>query len=227
LVLYKQFDLLSALPLDQIQGYLIGELDYCMHINIEKTAFIVMALKVINQDILMMPDLLPKIQDFQVENFMNFEETYKFEEYFYLSIVLKAFNFEAVMREVKDAFAAELASLLDLQGAIERMVTQTALAYIAAQLVGIASTHEALLDRMAQYLHSTTEYFSEETRRIANWQDDDLYFGVELDMLFWTLLALVNLHPGKTDAPQQIFCPHCGQFFKAMPKFCNLCGYKF
>ncbi|HMF33858.1 MAG TPA: hypothetical protein VKK79_20700, partial [Candidatus Lokiarchaeia archaeon] len=139
LVLYKQFDLLSALPLDQIQGYLIGELDYCMHLNIEKTAFIVMALKVINQDILIMPDLLPKIQDFQVGNFMNFEETYKFEEYFYLSIVLKAFNFETVMREVMDAFATELASLLDPQGAIERMVTQTALAYIAAQLIGIAS----------------------------------------------------------------------------------------
>jgi hypothetical protein len=227
LVLYKQFDLLSALPLDQIQQFLLGELDFCINLNLEKTAYIIMALKVIDPDILMLPNILPKVQSFQVENFMNFEETYKFEEYFYLSLVLKAFNFEAVIREVMESFAGELANQVDALGSVEFIVTQTAFAFLAAQLVGVSAPQEELLARMENYLETTTEYFSEDTRRAASWNDDELYFGVELDMLYWSLLALTNMYPGKADMPKQVFCPQCGQFFKALPKFCNQCGFKF
>ncbi len=227
LCLYTQFNLLTAIPFERMQEYLVSELRHCIHINLEKASYIVSALKLLEPDLIKIPGLLTIISNFQVGNLQTVEEGHQFEEFLHLLILTKAFQFQAGLADLKASFTAELTQNIVVDGSIERLITQTAWGLLGATLVGMKETHSDHMKKMTQYLQTTTEFFSEDVRRKANWQDDEVYFALELDMLFWTLLAIANLHPSKANTLKQIFCPKCGQFFKSEPKFCNMCGFRF
>ncbi len=225
--LYTQFNLLTAIPFERMQEFLISELRSCIHVNADKAFHIIMALKFLEPDLIRIPGLVPILSDFKIGNLQTADEGRKFEELFQLLLLVKAFQFESTLVDLKGSLIAELPQAIGVDGSIERLITQTAWGLISAIIVGMKATHPDLVKKMTQYLQTTTEFFSDDVRRKANWQDDEVYFALELDMLFWTLLAFTYLYPSRLETQKQIFCPKCGQFFKSEPKFCNMCGFKF
>ncbi len=227
LCLYTQFNLLTKIPLAKMQEFLVSELGHCLRINREKALYVIFALKFIAPDIVKIPGMLPIISDFQVAPLQSGEEGHKFEELFHFILLLKAFRFDAPLNNLKELYARDIAVVVGVDGSVDRLVTQTAWGLIGAVALNMNATHPQIVEKMAQYLQTATIFFSEDIRRQMNWQDEEVYFALELDMFFWALVAVTMLHPSKAESPLQKFCPKCGQYFRTEPRFCNMCGYKF
>ncbi|MHA1871795.1 MAG: hypothetical protein ACTSXF_12675, partial [Promethearchaeota archaeon] len=59
-----------------------------------------------------------------------------------------------------------------------------------------------------------------------SWNMDETAFAIELNMLYWTLLALMTYKPFENIGLNPHFCPNCRTYFKTIPKFCNICGFR-
>ena len=229
LSIYEEMGLLSRLDLNAIYSLLIEEVK-----NIENTALYTNPYIFICLRILERHGIAIDFQNFQA--FLNKNINYNilqsndlveyFPDIFYHITLIKTIDPNAQYPMI-DEFFNELKNALQEDGAIKDSPTISAMILCAMFQLGYHASEEGKL--IMKYLQLNVDYFDVSVELMPpglGWASDFEGYKVELNILYWALVALTLLYPMERPEVESITCPHCGKYFEKKPKFCNGCGAK-
>ena len=227
LCIYSEYGLLDFIDLQSIRLYLIAEANSFNENLILTNDYIFMSLKILAKHNYPMPDynyLLPKI--------MTVDPTAQNEIYnglidmiHYINLIRSIDPFYA-LSYLNEDYIREVQIALEDDGSIAKKVTHTARVLIALYELGLQGIAEAKF--LVKYLQYDAKFFVDVVKKEPiGWEGEGLGYEIELNICYWTLLALTLIYPAYPPLEKSSVCPQCSKFFSKKPKFCNECGFRF
>ncbi|MFX1374371.1 MAG: hypothetical protein ACFFA0_01030 [Promethearchaeota archaeon] len=113
----------------------------------------------------------------------------------YISI-LKLLGKENKIETLKEPYLNEIKKLITLNGSIEDLITESARALLILSLLNVKEKESVLCSNILNFIiNKTSFFFTENIHRNFNWRSDKLSFKIELEMLYWSLLASSQFSP--------------------------------
>ena len=129
-------------------------------------------------------DFLLRINLFTLENFKP-----NLDIYHHLAL-LKLLDKNVSLKQFETPYINEIKKLISLNGAINDLVTESARALLIFDLLNLKNKEPELCSSMLNYIIDTTDFFNiENLDQNFNWRNDKLGFKIELEILYWALLA--------------------------------------
>ncbi|MFX0020857.1 MAG: hypothetical protein ACFE9S_00905 [Candidatus Hermodarchaeota archaeon] len=127
------------------------------------------------------------IFDLDLKEYRNFKPT--LDMYHHLTI-LKITGKEEIINKLKLLYAEEIKKIILPNGSIDDLVTESSRALLILDLLDLKQYENELWNNISNYILTKTEFFTTENLDSRfNWRSDAFAFKIELQMLYWALLA--------------------------------------
>lgn len=104
--------------------------------------------------------------------------------------LIKLLNKDLNLLQLKPQYFDELKKLIEPNGSINDIITDTAQTLLAFILLDLKNREPELCSNSVNYLVNKTNFFKmDNLNEDFNWQIDKIGFSIELEMLYWALLA--------------------------------------
>ena len=111
-------------------------------------------------------------------------------------ITLKLLGKEANINNLKTDYANEIKNLILDNGSVSDLVTESARALLIFSLLNLKDQEPELCSNLLNFiLNKTSFFFIENVDRDFNWRSDKFCFKIELEILYWALLASSQFAP--------------------------------
>jgi hypothetical protein len=104
--------------------------------------------------------------------------------------LLKVLGKEDDINKLKLTYAYEIKKVITGNGSVDDLVTESAKALLIFELLNLKENEIESCNNLLNFIFTKTTFFS--TDKLApkfNWRNDLLGFKIELQMLYWALLA--------------------------------------
>ncbi|MFX1278163.1 MAG: hypothetical protein ACFFA3_02030 [Promethearchaeota archaeon] len=111
--------------------------------------------------------------------------------------ILKIIDKRVDLSRFNTLYVNELKKQLTSKGSIGDLITDSARTLLIIDLLNLKEQESVLCSRLLNYIMNSTEFFTlENLEKDFNWRVDKLAYKIELQMLYWTLLACSQYSPG-------------------------------
>jgi len=183
-------DKTDIIDLLEIESFIKSELEIFIPEKLESNLYSLFCLKLIakNRIILFNKTLIGNlIQNINLSNLEDFKPP--LDIYHYLAS-LKLLDKEINLNQFKINYINEIKKLIEPNGSIRNLITDSALALLIFNLLDLKDHEQELCDNLLSYILNITKFFNKENLdRVFNWQTDKMGFKIELEILYWALLA--------------------------------------
>lgn len=191
--LFDNTDLIDLIKIEnfinsQIKKFIPEKLEFNLH-SILCFKFIMKSKKInINRNQIF--DFLLKINLFTLENFKP-----NLDIYHHLAL-LKLLDKNISLKQFETPYINEIKKLISLNGSINDLITESARALLIFDLLNLKNKEPELCSLLLNYIIDTTDFFNiENIDQNFNWRNDKLGFKIELEILYWALLASSQYFP--------------------------------
>ena len=193
LALFSELNLLNQtdlIDLQEIEDFLKSEIEDFIPEKLELNlhsilclSFIVRSRKIaINRNLIL--DFLLKTNLLNLENFKPILDIYN-----HLAL-LKLLDKNTSLKQFETPYINEIKKLMSSNGSINDLITDSARVLLIFDLFKLRDQEPEICSKLLNYILSTTDFFNIEILdQNFNWRNDKLGFKVELEMLYWALLA--------------------------------------
>lgn len=185
--LYDKTDLIDLIKIknfinSQIEKFIPEKLELNLH-SLLCFKFMIKSQKInINRNLIF--DFLLKINLFILENFKPILDIYH-----HLAL-LKLLDKNVSLKQFETPYINEIKKFLSPNGSINDLVTESARALLIYDLLNLKNKEPELCSLLLNYIIDTTDFFNiENLDQHFNWRNDKLGFKIELEILYWALLA--------------------------------------
>jgi len=226
LAIYSEFDILDRLDLKAIHEYLLDEANNINEYSILTNYSIFLSLRILDRNGFPMGDfsyLIPRVMSIDYEK--RKDQYDALEDMIYLMTFIQTIDPDYDFSELSSNYHMEVQVALNDDGSINRKLTDTAKSFIVMNQLNMQNTAEAKF--ALKYIQYDTSYFNDIVKEEPlGWNKDELGYVIELNILYWGLLALTTMYPSLPSVQKAVICPNCNKFFHQKPKFCNKCGHQ-
>ncbi|MFX1418240.1 MAG: hypothetical protein ACFE9N_04885 [Promethearchaeota archaeon] len=199
LAIFSELDLLTQtkiIDLQEIENFIITGLENFIPEKLGINFHSLLCIKLLTQfqkHTLKRNLNLESITDLNLFEMENFKPT--LDIFYYLSS-LKLLDQEANINQLKLLYVSKLNKLIDSQGSVDDLVTESARMLLIFDLLNIKEKESELTTRLLNFiLNKTSFFFMDNVDKEFNWRSDKLSFKIELEMLYWALLACSQYAP--------------------------------
>jgi len=185
--LYDKTDLIDLIKTknfinSQIEKFIPEKLELNLH-SLLCFKFIIKSQKInINRNLIF--DFLLKINLFTLDNFKPILDIYH-----HLAL-LKLLDKNVSLKQFETLYINEIKKFISPNGSINDLVTESARALLIFDLLNLKNKEPELCSLLLNYIIDTTDFFNiENLDQNFNWRNDKLGFKIELEILYWALLA--------------------------------------
>lgn len=185
--LYDKTDLIDLIKIKnfinyQVEKFIPEKLELNLH-SLLCFKFIIKSQKInINRNLIF--NFLLKINLFTLENFKPILDIYH-----HLSL-LKLIDKNVSLKQFEIPYINEIKKFISPNGSINDLVTESARALLIFDLLNLKNKEPELCSLLLNYIIDTTDFFNiENLDQNFNWRNDKLGFKIELEILYWALLA--------------------------------------
>ena len=166
----------------EIENFIPEKLELNLH-SILCLSFIAKNRKIeINRNLIL--DFLLKINLFNLENFKPILDIYNH------IALLKLLDKNTSLKQFETLYINEIKKLMTSNGSINDLITDSARVLLIFDLFKLKDQEPDICSKLLNYILSTTNFFNiENLDQNFNWRDDKLGFKIELEILYWALLA--------------------------------------
>ncbi len=130
---------------------------------------------------------LGSIFEFDIKEFENFKPTL---DIFHHLILLKIIGKEDDIIKLKLPYAEEIKNLIMPNGSVNDLVSESSRALLILDLLDLKHTEPELWNNLFNFILTKTRFFTTENLDSRfNWRSDPIAFKIELQMLYWALIA--------------------------------------
>jgi len=193
LAIFSELDLLNKtniIDLEKIENFVMTELENAIPERLELNLHSFLCVKLI---IKMKKKLLEKkinqvpISDLDLLEMVHFKPT--LDIYNHLSS-LKLLGKEEVINRLKIIYANEIKKSISSNGSVNDLITESARTLLIFELLNLKKVEQELCKNLFNFILTKTSFFTKETLDTKfSWRSDILGFKIELQMLYWVLLA--------------------------------------
>ena len=193
LALFSELNLLNNTDLvdfQEIEYFLKSEIENFIPEKLELILYSILCLSFLakNRKIALkrnlILDFLLKINLFNLENFKPILDIYN-----HLAL-LKLLDKNTSLKQFETPYINEIKKLMVPNGSINDLITESARALLIFDLFKLKDQEPDICNKLLNYILSTTDFFNiENLDQNFNWRDDKLGFKIELEILYWALLA--------------------------------------
>jgi hypothetical protein len=196
-----QLDLIqktNLIDVQEINNFIDSELTNSVPEKAQLNMYALLCLKLINQ---LQKKSIKK--NFEIEFLLNFDllsyEGFKLTIDIYNHLVtLKLLGNDKMINEKKEIFAKRIKKLIAKNGSINNLITESARTLLIFDLLDLKKQEPDLYSNLLNFVLNKTSFFSiESIDEGFNWRSDKLCFKIELEMLYWTLLACSQFAPNE------------------------------
>jgi len=127
------------------------------------------------------------ISDLDLLEMVHFKPT--LDIYNHLSS-LKLLGKEEVINRLKIIYANEIKKSISSNGSVNDLITESARTLLIFELLNLKKVEQELCKNLFNFILTKTSFFTKETLDTKfSWRSDILGFKIELQMLYWVLLA--------------------------------------
>ena len=191
--LYDKTDLIDLIKIknfinSQIEKFIPEKLELNLH-SLLCFKFIIKSQKInINRNLIF--DFLLKINLFTLDNFKPILDIYH-----HLAL-LKLLDKNVSLKQFETLYINEIKKFISPNGSINDLVTESARALLIFDLLNLKNKEPELCSLLLNYIIDTTDFFNiENLDQNFNWRNDKLGFKIELEILYWALLASSQFIP--------------------------------
>ena len=191
--LYDKTDLIDLIKIknfinSQIEKFIPEKLELNLH-SLLCFKFIIKSQKInINRNLIF--DFLLKINLFTLDNFKPILDIYH-----HLAL-LKLLDKNVSLKQFETVYINEIKKFISPNGSINDLVTESARALLIFDLLNLKNKEPELCSLLLNYIIDTTDFFNiENLDQNFNWRNDKLGFKIELEILYWALLASSQFIP--------------------------------
>ncbi len=190
------FNKTKLIDLRKIYNFIISELMNIVPTKVMLNTYLLLCLKLIitvekqfdlkdlNLETLVNLDLL-SIDDFKPTTHM----------YYYL-VALKLLGKEKKINRIQENYTIEIKKLVNQNNPIFELITESGRTLLILSLLELKEKESELCANLLnQIINKTSFFFLENIIRNFNWQTDKLAFKIELEILYWALLACSQYAP--------------------------------
>ncbi|NVM35874.1 MAG: hypothetical protein HWN81_09780 [Candidatus Lokiarchaeota archaeon] len=193
LAIFSELNLLyntDLVDLKEIENFLKFEIENFIPEKLELNLHSLLSLKfikksrkmVINRNLIL--DLLLKTDLFNLENFKLILDIYN-----YLAL-LKLIDKNTSLKQFDKLYINEIKKSITSNGSINDLITESARSLLIIDLFKLKDQEPELCSKLLNYILNTTDFFNiENLDQNFNWRNDKLCFKIELEILYWALLA--------------------------------------
>ena len=199
LVIYSELDLINRtdlIDLQEIENFIRSELVNFIPEKLELNLHSFLCLRLITtiqKKVLERKLNLEPIFELNLLEMENFKPT--LDIYNHL-ITLKLLGKEANINNLKTDYANEIKNLILDNGSVSDLVTESARALLIFSLLNLKDQEPELCSNLLNFiLNKTSFFFIENVDRDFNWRSDKFCFKIELEILYWALLASSQFAP--------------------------------
>ncbi len=185
--LYDKTDLIDLIKIKnfinyQVEKFIPEKLELNLH-SLLCFKFIIKSQKInINRNLIF--NFLLKINLFTLENFKPILDIYH-----HLAL-LKLIDKNVSLKQFEIPYINEIKKFISPNGSINDLVTESARALLIFDLLNLKNKEPELCSLLLNYIIDTTDFFNiENLDQNFNWRNDKLGFKIELEILYWALLA--------------------------------------
>jgi hypothetical protein len=193
LAIFSELDLINKaniIDLQEIENFIISELKTFIPEKLELNLYSFLCMKLI----IKMKKKLTKrklniepISDYKLLEIVNFKPT--LDIFNHLSS-LKLLGKEDIINNLKITYAHEIKKLININGAIDDLITESARALLIFELLNLKEIESTLCNKLVNFILTKASFFTAKNLDSKfNWRSDKLGFKIELQMLYWALLA--------------------------------------
>jgi len=180
----------DIIDLIEIESFIKSELEIFIPEKLESNLYSLFCLKLIanNRTILFDKSIIGKlIQNINLSNLEEFKPPFDiFNHIASAKLVDKELN----LSQFKINYINEIKKLIEPNGSIRNLITDSSLVLLIINLLDLKKHEQELCDNLLNYILNTTKFFDiENLDKNFNWQTDKMGFKIELEMLYWALLA--------------------------------------
>jgi len=193
LAIFSELDLLNKtniIDLEKIENFVMTELENAIPERLELNLHSFLCVKLI---IKMKKKLLEKkinqvpISDLDLLEMVHFKPT--LDIFNHLSS-LKLLGKEEVINKLKIIYANEIKKSISSNGSVNDLITESARTLLIFELLNLKKVEQELCKNLFNFILTKTSFFTKETLDTKfSWRSDILGFKIELQMLYWVLLA--------------------------------------
>jgi len=199
LVIYSELDLINRtdlIDLQEIENFIRSELVNFIPEKLELNLHSLLCLRLIStiqKKALKRKLSLKSIYDLNLLEMENFKPT--LDIYNHL-VTLKLLDKDVNINNLKTVYANEIKKLIIKNGSINDLVTNSARALLIFDLLNLKGQEPELCSNLLNYiLTKTSFFFIENVDKDFNWRSDKFGFKIELEILYWALLASSQYAP--------------------------------
>ncbi len=193
LTLFFELNLLNRtdlIDLQEIEKFIKSKLENFIPEKLELNLFSILCLKLIgksrkimfNRNLIL--ELLKKTNLFTIENFTPYLDIYN-----YLAL-LRLLDKNMSFKQFESFYINEIKQVMTSNGSINDLITESARVLLIFDLLNLKDQKPELCNKLLKFISDTTNFFNQENLdQNFNWRNDKLGFKIELEMLYWALLA--------------------------------------
>ena len=199
LALFSELNLLDKtdlVDLQEIENFLKSEIEDFIPEKLELNLHSILCLSfiakrqkiAINRNLIL--DLLLKTNLLNLENFKPILDIYN-----HLAL-LKLLDKNISLKLFETPYINEIKKLMTSNGSINDLITDSARVLLIFDLFKLKDQEPEICSKLLNCILSTTDFFNiENLDQNFNWRNDKLGFKIELEMLYWALLASSQYTP--------------------------------
>jgi hypothetical protein len=193
LAIFSEFDLLNKtdiIDLQEIGNFIKNELELTRPEKLQLNLYSILCTILITKIQKRKFDQQINIGSFfelDLKDYKNFKAS--LDIFHHLSL-LKITGNEEIIDKLKLTYAEEIKNLILPNGSVNDLLTESSRALLILDLLKLKRYENELWNNLINYILTKTEFFTTENLDSRyNWRSDAFAFKVELQMLYWVLLA--------------------------------------
>jgi hypothetical protein len=180
----------NIIDLQEIINFIKKDLEMTIPEKLELNLYSVLCVKLITKiqkKVLEQQINLRLISELNVNEFEHYKPTL---DIFHHLILLKITGKEDNINKLKLLYTDEIKKLIIANGSINDLVTESSRALLILDLLDLEQAEPELWNNLFNFILTRTSFFTTENLDTRyNWRSDAFGFKIELQMLYWVLLA--------------------------------------
>lgn len=202
LAIFSELDLINKtdiIDLPEIINFVKNSLEVSIPEKLQLNLYSILCIKLImklQKKLLDQQINIGSIFEIDLKEYRNFKPTL---DIFHHLILLKITGKEENINKLKLSYAEEIKKKILPNGSIDDLVTESSRAFLILDLLDLKQYENELWNNLFNYILTKTKFFTTENLDSRfNWRSDAFAFKIELQMLYWALLAF-TVYSYRTD----------------------------
>ncbi|MFX0143481.1 MAG: hypothetical protein ACFE9C_05330 [Candidatus Hodarchaeota archaeon] len=180
----------NIIDLQEIENFILSELTTFIPEKLQVNLYSILCMKLIikiQKKFTKRKLNLEPISDYKLLEMVNFKPT--LDIFNHLSS-LKLLGKEDIINNLKIAYAHEIKKKINADGSVDDLISESARALLIFELLNLKELESNLCNKLMNFILTKTSFFTAKNLDSKfSWRSDKLGLKIELQMLYWALLA--------------------------------------